>query len=503
MKRRTKSNRSKAISGVVFSFAALAAFCIFSGCVARNQGPPNVVLITMDTTRTDYIGAFGAKMADTPALDGIARDGAIFTFAHTAAVATTPSHTSLLSSMYPLQHGTYDNETIISDKLLTMQKILKSNGYGTAAFVSSVAVGSQLGFSKGFDTFDDNLDRDNRAERRAEGTTDAALKWLEANGDKPFFMWVHYYDPHTAYNPPKEFRNKFMDVDGQLAKCKQVADGREVADRRKHIRNKKDRGSIKKREFAIWRSEEQGGACVLSFDEAAPVEKALYAAEISYMDSQIGRLTDWFKKKRKYKNTMFIAISDHGETLDEIDHGMSYGHTTIYEEVARVPLIIKAHGRHPKKMKVDAPASSLDVMPTVLQLLNIKQPEGNLFSGVSLANRLMGKEEKANENRPLYFEAPGRYADAVVLGDLKYVFAFYPEKYFMRSSTVENEQYFDLKSDPLETKNLKKAPVKQFRPLTKAISEWREKTSFRKLDAMREKVNDMEFRKRLKQLGYL
>jgi arylsulfatase A-like enzyme len=492
-------------SNVIFKLAALV-FCAaaLSGCA--RQGPANVLLITMDTTRADYIGCFGAKQSRTPNLDTLAADGAAFTNATTAAIPTTPSHTSILTSLHPIQHKVFNNNTRIPDAAITVQDILKSNGYTTSAFVSAVPVSALIGFNRGFDHFDDKFDPAmENAERRGNKTTDAALEWLGKNSGKPFFTWVHYYDPHSAYNPPDKYRNMFLNVDDALADCPKAITTPELAVNRMARKRNDPLRPEPEREFAVLRkSPVPGGACIMGFDEAAKVQKALYASEIAFMDDQIGRIIQFLKKKRLYGNTLIIAVADHGEVLDETGHGTNYAHNTLYEQVIRVPLIIKLPGRHPRRVVCVTPVSSLDITPTILDSLKIHAPKGGLgFSGISILGAAM--KRKSDSHRPIYFESGGEEAAGVKLDGKKYVLVLSPRRQFRSGpGGIQVDQLFNLKSDPGEQNNLADSRSETgFVGLMRLLDGWKKKFSRKIVTGMPGSIRNREFGEKLKQLGYL
>ncbi len=174
----------------------------------------NVLLVTLDTTRADRLGAYGYDKARTPALDALAKNGVRFANAYCEVPMTLPSHCSILTGTGPLYHKVHNNGTYYLNKdIVTLTERLKAKGYATAAFVSSFNVDSRFGVGKGFDVFDDRFRDDEmmktfRSERRAGETTAAFLRWLDGRGDGPFFSWIHYYDPHTPYKPPSPFREQ-------------------------------------------------------------------------------------------------------------------------------------------------------------------------------------------------------------------------------------------------------------------------------------------------------
>ncbi|HEV2852034.1 MAG TPA: sulfatase-like hydrolase/transferase [Thermoanaerobaculia bacterium] len=278
---------------------------------AAKRTPPNLVLITLDTTRADHLGASGYGQAHTPNLDALAARGTRFARCDTAAPITLPSHATLLTGLFPPRHGVRDNGTfVLSPKVETLAERLAARGYDTAAVVSAVVLARRQGLDQGFRVYDDDLGEGYAAgtlvaERPAEATTAAALAALKGLRP-PFFLWVHYFDPHEEYRPPTRF-----------------------ADRAKGPHR-------------------------------------LYDGEISYMDEQVGELL-----KKLPQGTDVIAVGDHGEMLGE--HGEQNHGLLLYRGVRRVPLI--AAGPDVPAGKVsDCLVRTADVTPTLLALAGVNPP---------------------------------------------------------------------------------------------------------------------------------
>jgi choline-sulfatase len=180
----------------------------------HSSSKPNIVLITIDTLRADHLGCYGYKLATSPNIDRFAKNAITFQNAYSAVPLTLPSHATILSGVYPEHHGIRDNAHFAWKNVPLLQEILKRNGYNTAAFVSGVPLLSGFGLNRGFDVYDDQFDG---AERHADQTTIRVLQWLKG-ARQPYFLWIHYYDPHAEYEPPAEYRKKFAaPYDGEIA----------------------------------------------------------------------------------------------------------------------------------------------------------------------------------------------------------------------------------------------------------------------------------------------
>ena len=261
-------------------------------CSPGSRKGDNVLLITLDTTRADHLPVYGYKNVKTPGLDRLAETSFIFEDAIAQVPLTLPSHTSILTGLLPIGHGVRDNEGFLVDpKVTSLAAILKEKGYATAAFVSAFVLDSRWGLNQGFDSYFDHFNRYrevNRDEiqRNAEETESEVEKWLPANKDKPFFCWVHFYDPHEPYDPPEPYASTY-------------ASNR-------------------------------------------------YDGEIAYVDRYVGKLLTKLEELRLSDRTLVVVTGDHGEGLgehDESTHAMFLYNTTV-----RVPLLIKVPGAKRKRI---------------------------------------------------------------------------------------------------------------------------------------------------------
>jgi arylsulfatase A-like enzyme/Flp pilus assembly protein TadD len=285
--------------------ASTASAAVAARTAARRH---SLVLITLDTTRADHLGAWGWPYAHTPNLDALAARGVRFVRCDTAAPITLPSHATLLTGLYPPRHGVRDNGTfMLTSRVTTLAERVSAHGYDTAAVVSAVVLASRHGLARGFRIYDDDLGAGYAAgtevsERQAEATTAAALA-VAVRLRLPFFLWVHYYDPHEEYRPPTR-----------------------IAD-------------------------------------AATGPNRLYDGEIAYMDEQIGVLLRGLPK-----DADVVAVGDHGEMLSE--HGELTHGLLLYSGARRVPLLL-AGPDVPAGRTVDCLARTVDVAPTMMALAGL------------------------------------------------------------------------------------------------------------------------------------
>lgn len=298
---------------------------------------PSLVLITLDTTRYDAIGANGNSNAITPNLDGLAAHGARFERAFATVPLTTPSHSSMLTGLYPPRHGVHTNgDAVLPDEVTTLAEALKANGYATAAAVSAFVTTRIWNLDQGFDAYFDHLNpersRDNRwsQERPANKVVDDAIGWLATQpASQPFFLWLHFYDPHDPYRPPAEW--------------------------------------------------------------AAKLPGRPYAGEVAFVDDQIGRLKATIDARVSPGGVAWMAIADHGEATHQ-EHGEFTHGLYLYNETTHVPFIVQpATPLDAPRVIKETTASGVDVMPTALGLLGLKPPEG--LDGVDLSPAIRGEAQ--------------------------------------------------------------------------------------------------------------
>jgi arylsulfatase A-like enzyme len=341
------------------------------GFQARPRG--DVLVITADTTRMDDLGSYGGA-ASTPALVRLRNDGVQLQNAFSVALGTTPSHSSLFTASHAAAHGVYNNRTALGADRTTLAEVLRGRGYRTGAFVSAVPVARLVGLDQGFEVFDDvlifdgdsGLGRYSRFERRAERTVSRFLDWLDVPDQRPFFAWVHLFDPHQPYSPPVSpageadvERSFFIGDDGEPAYV--------------HIEDLSDL------EVDTLRS----------VDAAA---RARYRAEIEYLDSQLGRIVDALEAHGRYDDLLVVFVSDHGEIFLPDSPMLAFGHSALIDAVTRLPLLLKLPGSALAGQKPEFLLGSLDIAPTVLEILDIDAPED--WEGRSFESSLRGAPDE-------------------------------------------------------------------------------------------------------------
>ena len=365
---------------------AIVATCLASQNQRDAQTHPNVFLITIDTLRADHVHCYGYDRIKTPALDALAEDGVLFAEAFTASPITNTSHTSILTGLLPSTHGVTDFAVPLAGKNQTLAELLKKQGYETAAFIGSVVLDSREfapGLDRGFDFYDNfphparTKSRWGRLERRGEDVVQHASAWLNAHPASPRFVWIHLYDPHDPYDPPPPFSETYKD--------------------------------------------------------------RLYDGEIAYADSVLAGFVAFLKKHAWYGHSIIVVVGDHGEGLGE--HRETTHGIFLYDSTTHVPLIMKIPKQRPARRVVKAQVRTLDILPTILDLLHVSPP--TRLDGESL--------------RP-YFST-GQDSGRIVFGETDYPLRFgWAPLRSVRAHGLEfieapRPELYDLVRDPQEATN--------------------------------------------------
>jgi len=375
-----------------------------------SAGAPPVILISVDTLRADHLSCYGYSRLRTPHIDSLARGGTVFTEISSQAPITLPSHVSLFASMYPFADGIRENAEVLPSGTVTLATVFAAHGYSTAAFIGGYFLERRFGLAQGFQTYDSPFDT-----RPIKGALDLkrpasqvlanAEKWLEQNSTRPFFLFVHLFDLHEPYDAPAAYR--------------------------------------------------------------ARAPQSEYDQELAYVDDSLGGFLDFLAQRGLDQRALLVLFSDHGESLGE--HGENTHGYFIYRSTLHVPLIFHwpratedgnpkiEHGNSAEasrfglrgsalsdyRERVDAPASLIDVAPTVLSLLGIQAPP--TFCGHSLLDLAKGGSSPPREVYSESSYAHDKFGWARLRslreGDYQYIDAPHPELY-------------DLKRDPGERQNL-------------------------------------------------
>jgi len=411
------------------------------------SGPPNVILITIDTVRADRMGFLGSQRGLTPNLDALARQSVVFTRTYSQVPITTASHATILTGTYPQFHKVSDFGIPLAQDLPYAPSIFKQRGYRTAAFVGSLVLDpkarSAPGFDRGFDAFDAGYRRRHAGEsrystieRRGGEVVAHALTWLTQHPRGQFFVWVHLYDAHDPYDPPEPFKTKYS---------------------------------------------------------SAP-----YDGEIAYVDSVVGKFLHQLRARNVYAGALIAVMADHGEALGE--HGEATHGVFLYDETIHVPLLFKLPQQRSAGKRIESRVQLVDVLPTLLQVAKIAIP--SQVQGQSLLPMLQpststenAKEATQAADRPAYSESdyPQHTFGWSLLHALrtgKYLFIGAPRK-----------ELYDVSADPKAEHNLAAASGAVASTLESQLEAFRKKTMG--AGETPTFAEDPELQEKLAALGYI
>jgi arylsulfatase A-like enzyme/Tfp pilus assembly protein PilF len=357
-------------------------------------GDLNVLVVTFDTTRADRLGCYGYPDAGTPAVDRLAADGVVFDAAVSAAPLTLPAHATIFTGTRPPVHGVRDNGGyVLGEGAVTLAEVLKGAGWRTGAFVGAYVLDAKWGLDQGFDVYFDQFAISRyrtlslgAVSRRAGAVVDAALPWLDQNAATKFFAWLHFYDPHSPYDPPEPFKSRFA--------------GRP------------------------------------------------YQGEIAYADAELGRVLDWLARRGLADRTIVVVMGDHGESL--MEHGEGTHGLFVYDATVRVPLVIRAPFARTRGRRVAAVVRSEDVLPTILDLVGLDPPHAvqgrSLLPLLTGAARELDLEAYSES---LYARNHFGWSElrALRVGRYKYIEAPRPELYDLERDPRELTNLYETRRD--------------------------------------------------------
>jgi len=378
----------------------------------------NVLLVTIDTLRADHLGAYGYQRRTSPRIDALARAGTVFESAYTAWPKTRGSMVIMLTGRNPSRNGYSKTHPVLLDLNPTLASVLKEAGYATAAIVDNPNVAAQNGYAKGFDRYRETWEEKSLATEadRMRAITDGGIAFLRgADSDRPFFLWLHYVNPHAPYTPPPPFDTRFLDAAASAGPRLGLVPG--------------FHGGIPKR-WAV-RGQDHLGYYVAQYD-----------GEVAAVDEEVGRLVDALQGSAAGKDTVVILTSDHGESLGEHDYYFDHGED-LFEPSLAVPLLaVVPGGKAGVRSRVFA--STLDVVPTILDAVKVSYPPD--LGGVSLLGAVMGKTAPGRER---LFAQNDR--NLVATWDHRLKIVGTPEEGGMRFAL------YDRSSDPAERHDVSKA----------------------------------------------
>ncbi|MGA1825002.1 MAG: tetratricopeptide repeat protein [bacterium] len=439
-------------------FLCISIFLFGAGCAkkqvrTKNRGAishgqtqkTNVLLITIDTLRPDHLSCYGYKEIKTSNIDSLAKDGICFTSAYTPVPITLPSHATILTGQYPIMHNVRNNGTFhLSQESITLAEIFKSMGYQTGAFVGAFVLDSRFHLNQGFDVYNDRMDNGEKGnelffdERRAEKVVHSAIEWLTNVKESPFFLWIHCFDPHAPYDPPPAYQPI-------------------VSPYQKNM------------------------------------EIALYDGEIAYVDKCLGELFTTMEKLGIYDTTLICFTADHGESINE--HGEPSHAIFIYDSTLHVPLIFRYPGVIKKNVKTEELISTVDIAPTILNLLGITVHDDSIMQGEALLGpdgSLTSRNDYAIFCETYYPLFNHRWSALEGLRSREWKYIRAPKA-----------ELYNLIDDPRELKNLYKEKGDIARLMEERLEEMKERSSSKKIDTSTRKALDTDTKRKLESLGYI
>jgi arylsulfatase A-like enzyme len=433
--------RKKTLVRLLTLFLAVSSFAVFlSACDIFSKPRPNVMILLLDTLRFDHLSLNGYERDTTPVIDAFSRENLNFTAAVSAAPWTPPSVASILTGLYPASHGMMPpnsrdtarkTSVKLSDSLKTIAEVFQENGYSTGAVTPNPWMKKEFNFNQGFDQYK----YFHRV--RAEKINEEGIKLLETftSGEKPFFLYLHYLDPHNPYDPPGRYKEMY-------------------------------KGPLESRQYPEKQVKQMG----------------LYDGEIRYLDTELGKLFDYLKRKELYEDLIIVLVADHGEQFMERGN-QGHGFQLFNEEI-HVPLVIK-NGQGPRSIKKTV--STVDIYPSVLELAGIKY--SHPVQGKSLIN------QKYSENRSVVFSEIKRHYDQKAVVDLE-------GKKLIADLKEGSYRLFDSRNDkdeltPVEDENLIKKLEAEYNNILKSSADFRKNIEVSEVEIENDTVDE------LKSLGYL
>ena len=453
----------------------LSIFFLLS--IRKKRTPPSkpewVILIIVDTLRADRLGCYGYQTSGTENIDALADTAALFLQAISPCPETGPAVSSILTSLYPHNHGVRANMNLLPAKVITLAEILKKNGFKTSAFVDTYPM-RKLRILQGFDYIQKRRHALSSTEEAIESAVREPLTWIEKNKEEKIFTLIHFYDPHMPYRPAKLSQTTLsLNYDGRYEGHYGPA-------------------------LLLWTKDWTINEKDLAY------MSSLYDDEIRFVDNYMGRLTLELKKMGAENKTLLVFTADHGEALGEHDYYFDHG-DCLYEHQTRVPLIIDYPQMPKRGLVIDTQVRTIDIMPTILHILEVEH-QGHQ-DGVSLVPLLWGKKDvlgtryafsesdfiqlNSYNNRGYTQGIKGKHLSVRTDG-MKFI-------YVPQRPGGEFELY-DLTQDPEEIINIVKDSPEIAREMSKVLFDW---LSNQKQWDTKEEPLDEEARKILESLHYI
>jgi len=417
---------------------------------------PNILLIGIDTLRAEALGAWGKDPSPTPSLDRLAGESDVWPDAYTVFNVTNPSFISMMTGLYGKNHGVYDLKTPLPPSHTTLAEKLSAAGYDTLALISASHLGDHnSGLGQGFAEVHTATEQS-----AAEMNVDATMDWLAAHSlrTKPFFIWLHLFDPHTPHTPPEPYALGFRPAEAM--------------------------GLAPVRAWIPFRQPGPRGFT----EQVLGADHDLYYGEVAYLDRQVGRLMDFLASRGLLRNTVVAVVADHGENLGE--HGIRFRHVGLFDTTTHVPLMIRWPDRRERQgHRFPGLVQTIDLYPTLLTAAGLK---ADRVDGQDL-RELTGSGRTGR--RAVFSEHAGRLGVSVRTPDYRYGLSQGNAPFIPDGPVL-----YDLKADPQETQNLAGRGLPAEKELNGLLLRWladrRKSPTPQSRDLTEEEVQ------RLKALGY-
>lgn len=442
-----------------------SAILVDTGC-NRQAAPPlftphphPIIIIDIDTLRADRLGCYGNARDTSPTLDRFAEESIFFEWAFSQAPNTGPSQTTILSGLYPTTHGMILDEDRVPDEATMLAEVLSNEGFRTAGFHDGGYLSDDFNIGQGFNHYQNNRGTGYAA------TIPDAIEWLRANADSPFLLLLHTYDTHTPYDPKEPYRSMFLD--GLEAPSNGFEPSVEIMERA--------------------RLSQYTENPIVFPDNDIEWAKALYDAEIRYVDDWVARLLEEIRALGLDQRASIVVLSDHGEEFQE--HGTVL-HEKIYRTVTHIPLMIRLPGGVGAR-RIERVVGSVDIMPTLLDLVGAPIP--STVQGRSLLPLILGVEDGGSGGTTFSENAYFGVRRAVFHGDDHLLFT-------EKDSTIE---LFEFKSDPAEQHDTARQRADDVSRLKSMIDDW--ETSTHPLASPSDHSQDLDSatEEQLRALGYV
>ncbi len=461
--------------------------------VGKSSLNPNILLIVIDATRAKNMSLYGYSRPTTPNLERFAERCVVYDTAISPAGWSLPAHASMFTGLYPSKHGAHDQHKFLSPEHITMAEWLHARGYDTLAFCDNAYVGHSTGLDRGFDRFNKDFNntpdylreinrklniglasllgqRDSGA-RHANKQVQSALRHLQPS-EKPFFMFIHYSEPHAPYRLPRKFR-RFMPDGISFRSAQQVNQ-----DPWKYLI---DPDSMDEEDFKAL--------------------TAIYDAEIAYADERIAQVLGWFEERNILDETMVIITADHGENIG--DHKMMAHKYCLYDTLLHVPLLIQFPTGSVKPDRLTHQVQTLDIFPTIMSMLGEASSETyRSLQGYDITSSERHEFTIAEQSLPDLTTFYKRYPGVDVSRYDRSLKMIRTDRYKYIWASDGNHELFDLQVDPDEEQNIIKDQQKIAKDLDRRLTSWQD--SFEAAAPSEPAPEfDEEIKARLRALGYL